>query len=196
MIELLPEQDRAHIGSQAQRAAATSTDTSRGLGRRIHGSVEDTKLSTNKQHTLMTQECRLSGESVWLRKVHGKCKCKCKCTQKRTFSSAMFALKNQPAAMWKAFPASKNQRKRSLRESVLFIGTQFSNLYTAVNTISCFASRKSAGRCTHRERGMTLTPDGSRRILQKFAHASCNFAHPFIHDPPPHSPIASVTGLP
>jgi hypothetical protein len=25
---------------------------SRGLGRRIHGSVEDTKLSTNKQHTL------------------------------------------------------------------------------------------------------------------------------------------------
>jgi len=75
---------------------------------------------------------------------------------------------------------------------VLFIGTQFSNLYTAVDTISCFASRKSAGRCTsrglgwrihesvedtklstnkqhslsHRERGMTLTPDGSRRILQ------------------------------
>ena len=25
---------------------------SRGLGRRIHGSVEDTKLSTNKQHSL------------------------------------------------------------------------------------------------------------------------------------------------
>ena len=28
---------------------------SRGLGRRIHGSVEDTKLSTNKQHTLSTK---------------------------------------------------------------------------------------------------------------------------------------------
>ena len=27
---------------------------SRGLGWRIHGSVEDTKLSTNKQHTLLT----------------------------------------------------------------------------------------------------------------------------------------------
>jgi hypothetical protein len=27
-------------------------DSSRGLGRRIHGSVEDTKLSTNKQHSL------------------------------------------------------------------------------------------------------------------------------------------------
>ncbi len=26
--------------------------TCRGLGRRIHGSVEETKLSTNKQHTL------------------------------------------------------------------------------------------------------------------------------------------------
>ena len=30
----------------------TSSTRSRGLGRRIHGSVEDTKLSTNKQHTL------------------------------------------------------------------------------------------------------------------------------------------------
>ena len=29
----------------------TSSTRSRGLGRRIHGSVEDTKLSTNKQHT-------------------------------------------------------------------------------------------------------------------------------------------------
>jgi hypothetical protein len=27
-------------------------ERSRGLGRRIHGSVEDTKLSTNKQHSL------------------------------------------------------------------------------------------------------------------------------------------------
>jgi hypothetical protein len=30
---------------------------SRGLGRRIHGSVEDTKLSTNKQHTLCVCVC-------------------------------------------------------------------------------------------------------------------------------------------
>ena len=30
----------------------TSSTRNRGLGRRIHGSVEDTKLSTNKQHTL------------------------------------------------------------------------------------------------------------------------------------------------
>jgi len=30
----------------------TSSTRSRGLGWRIHGSVEDTKLSTNKQHTL------------------------------------------------------------------------------------------------------------------------------------------------
>jgi hypothetical protein len=28
------------------------TNICSGLGRRIHGSVEDTKLSTNKQHTL------------------------------------------------------------------------------------------------------------------------------------------------
>ena len=28
---------------------------SRGLGRRIHGSVEDTKLSTNKQHSLSSE---------------------------------------------------------------------------------------------------------------------------------------------
>jgi hypothetical protein len=33
----------------------TSSTRSRGLGRRIHGSVEDTKLSTNKQHSLKFQ---------------------------------------------------------------------------------------------------------------------------------------------
>ena len=32
--------------------AKHTTTSSRGLGRRIHGSVEDTKLSTNKQHSL------------------------------------------------------------------------------------------------------------------------------------------------
>jgi hypothetical protein len=34
----------------------TSSTRSRGLGRRIHGSVEDTKLSTNKQHSLSDPE--------------------------------------------------------------------------------------------------------------------------------------------
>jgi hypothetical protein len=36
--------------------AGPSTKLSRGLGRRIHGSVEDTKLSTNKQHSLWRGE--------------------------------------------------------------------------------------------------------------------------------------------
>jgi hypothetical protein len=36
----------------------TSSTRSRGLGRRIHGSVEDTKLSTNKQHSLSLLACR------------------------------------------------------------------------------------------------------------------------------------------
>ena len=34
----------------------TSSTLSRGLGRRIHGSVEDTKLSTNKQQSLSKQQ--------------------------------------------------------------------------------------------------------------------------------------------
>jgi hypothetical protein len=34
----------------------TSNTRSRGLGRRIHGSVEDTKLSTNQQHSLSPDE--------------------------------------------------------------------------------------------------------------------------------------------
>ena len=34
----------------------TSSTRSRGLGRRIHESVEDTKLSTNKQHILSQEE--------------------------------------------------------------------------------------------------------------------------------------------
>ena len=36
-------------------AEIDAPEGSRGLGRRIHGSVEDTKLSTNKQHTLSTK---------------------------------------------------------------------------------------------------------------------------------------------
>ena len=74
MIELLPEQDRTRWF----------------LGPTGGGDL----------FKYVTQECRLSGESVWLRKVVGKCKC----TQKRTFPSTMFALTNQSAAMWKAFP--------------------------------------------------------------------------------------------
>ena len=37
---------------------------SRGLGRRIHGSVEDTKLSTNKQHSLSLTALRVRGRCV------------------------------------------------------------------------------------------------------------------------------------
>ena len=45
----------------------TSSTRSRGLGRRIHGSVEDTKLSTNKQHTLSLRRRRLwSDPAVWI----------------------------------------------------------------------------------------------------------------------------------
>jgi hypothetical protein len=40
---------------QKQRPQISST-RSRGLGWRMHGSVEDTKLSTNKQHSL--SRCR------------------------------------------------------------------------------------------------------------------------------------------
>jgi hypothetical protein len=38
---------------QVRRHVTPTSTRSRGLGRRIHGSVEDTKLSTNKQHTLL-----------------------------------------------------------------------------------------------------------------------------------------------
>jgi hypothetical protein len=37
---------------QKSDTQACANPVRRGLGRRIHGSVEDTKLSTNKQHTL------------------------------------------------------------------------------------------------------------------------------------------------
>jgi len=42
----------------------TSSTRSRGIGRRIHGSVEDTKLSTNKQHTLSLSPSELESEDV------------------------------------------------------------------------------------------------------------------------------------
>ena len=45
-------------GSRWQTLAPqTSSTRSRGLGRRMHESVEDTKLSTNKQHSLSWQRC-------------------------------------------------------------------------------------------------------------------------------------------
>jgi len=51
-------------------SACTHTCTfalSRGLGRRIHGSVEDTKLSTNKQHSLSvhTETCPSRPEAAF-----------------------------------------------------------------------------------------------------------------------------------
>jgi hypothetical protein len=42
----------------------TSSTRSRGLGRRIHGSVEYTKLSTNKQHSLSQPYARDSGNKI------------------------------------------------------------------------------------------------------------------------------------
>ena len=38
----------------ARRSEKAKVPVSRGLGWRIHGSVEDTKLSTNKQHSIST----------------------------------------------------------------------------------------------------------------------------------------------
>jgi hypothetical protein len=48
LIGLKPMNAWVHTYTEPQ----TSSTRSRGLGRRIHESVEDTKLSTNKQHTL------------------------------------------------------------------------------------------------------------------------------------------------
>ena len=48
LIGLKPVNACVHTYTKPQ----TSSMRSRGLGWRIHGSVEDTKLSTNKQHTL------------------------------------------------------------------------------------------------------------------------------------------------
>ncbi len=48
LIVLKPVNAWAHTYTKPQ----TSSTRSRGLGWRIHESVEDTKLSTNKQHTL------------------------------------------------------------------------------------------------------------------------------------------------
>jgi hypothetical protein len=48
LIDLKPVNACVHTYTKPQ----TSITRSRGLGCRIHESVEDTKLSTNKQHTL------------------------------------------------------------------------------------------------------------------------------------------------
>ena len=48
LIGLKPVNACVHTYTKPQ----TSSTRSRGLGWRIHGSVEDTKLSTNKQHSL------------------------------------------------------------------------------------------------------------------------------------------------
>ena len=47
LIGLKPMNAWVHTYTKPQ----TSSTRSRGLGRRIHESVEDTKLSTNKQHS-------------------------------------------------------------------------------------------------------------------------------------------------
>jgi len=51
-LTLTHEREREHILSIAPCKCDSGRCVSRGLGWRIHGSVEDTKLSTNKQHTL------------------------------------------------------------------------------------------------------------------------------------------------
>ena len=48
---------RTHTHTQLISLVMTTQHNSRGLGRRIHGSVEDTKLSTNKQHSLSPRSC-------------------------------------------------------------------------------------------------------------------------------------------
>ena len=50
IISLKPMNAWVHTYTKPQ----TSSTRSRGLGRRIHESVEDTKLSTNKQHSLLS----------------------------------------------------------------------------------------------------------------------------------------------
>ena len=47
----------------------TSSTRSRGLGWRIHESVEDTKLSTNKQHTLSQTQCEKLGAACDLQRI-------------------------------------------------------------------------------------------------------------------------------
>ena len=54
LIGLKPVNAWVHTYTKSQ----TPSTRSRGLGRRIHESVEDTKLSTNKQHTLKKERER------------------------------------------------------------------------------------------------------------------------------------------
>ena len=67
LIGLKPVNAWVHTYTKPQ----TSSTRSRGLGWRIHESVEDTKLSTNKQHTLSTSPCcphplACPAQQVWL----------------------------------------------------------------------------------------------------------------------------------
>jgi hypothetical protein len=48
----VPEEADQDAESEQETIASPKLRQSRGLGWRIHESVEDTKLSTNKQHTL------------------------------------------------------------------------------------------------------------------------------------------------
>ena len=58
LIGLKPVNAWVHTYTKPQ----TSSTRSRGLGWRIHESVEDTKLSTNKQHTLSDRAHNLNRE--------------------------------------------------------------------------------------------------------------------------------------
>jgi len=59
LIGLKPVNACVHTYTKPQ----TSSTRSRGLGWRIHESVEDTKLSTNKQHTL-SSACLLDMKKI------------------------------------------------------------------------------------------------------------------------------------
>jgi hypothetical protein len=56
---------RLHSQCIQQHSASSSVGHSRGLGWRIHGSVEDTKLSTNKQHSLSLMGLLYCSVKLW-----------------------------------------------------------------------------------------------------------------------------------
>ncbi len=66
LIGLKPVNAWVHTYTKPQ----TSSTRSRGLGRQIHESVEDTKLSTNKQHTLSEDMCYHNQVAITVRRPH------------------------------------------------------------------------------------------------------------------------------
>ena len=49
-----PDNDKIHLFPVKSEIRGMNTSEGRSLGWRMHGSVEDTKLSTNKHHSLST----------------------------------------------------------------------------------------------------------------------------------------------